>query len=78
MNLVRITPSIVLNPLLARHKLEYQNVGRCVGTYPVIHGNGRMATRNAPVREGEGFADTEGAPFKAYYCAKCAAERGAA
>ena len=53
-------------------------LARCIGRAPVFSGSVRIGDREcgANVYTGKGFADTEGAPFKAYYCVECAAAGG--
>lgn len=48
-----------------------QMLGRCVSVKPVQNAPGKTFTCAAPVYAGEGFADADGAPFKAYYCLHC-------
>jgi hypothetical protein len=58
-----------LIPIPARQSfIRPEIVGWCVGR----HKDGSLC--NAPVRTGEGYADTDGSPFKAYYyyCPVCA------
>ena len=50
-------------------------LGECVNEYPVRHGNGDMTQCGYTVYAGEGYADLDGTPFQAYYCAKCAATK---
>lgn len=49
-------------------------IGYCVRQKPVINAPGVARECNDPVYAGEGYADTDGAPFKAYYCPACAGE----
>ncbi len=53
-----------------------QVVGSCIQLKPVANSNQRWEC-GAVVKAGEGFADTEGTPWKAYYCPACANALGA-
>jgi len=72
-NLQPIPVSTVLNPILKRHGLGAARLGRCVNPKQVLNAPAGFRTMcAAEVWEGTGFADLDGAPFKAYYCASCA------
>lgn len=77
MNLQIIPRSAIFTPLLTRHGLAPPILARCVNEQLTINGGGRTYTCSNGVREGEGYADLEGTPFKAYYCPACAVALGA-
>lgn len=57
-----------IDKLGAKHLL-----GRCVRAVEALNAPGVVRACNAPIYAGEGYADTDGAPFKAYFCPRCAA-----
>ena len=77
MNLQIIPRSAVFTTLLTCYGLAPSALARCVNEKLVLNGGGRTYECGAAVREGEGYADLEGTPFKAYYCPACAAALGA-
>lgn len=73
MNLQPITRSTTINKVLASRGLEFKTIGRCIAR-DLSRQRSLFLRCNGNVREGVDFADLDGAPFLAYYCAPCAAE----
>jgi hypothetical protein len=85
MNLQPVTPSRAENNGTFKFAIErgaspFMELGRCVNVKRMTHGS----TPGAPyvcrdaVRSDTGYADLDGAPFKAYFCTACAKELGVA
>lgn len=52
-------------------------VARCVNILSPVGPLGVASVCNAGVYSGSGYADTDGTPWRAYYCRRCAVSLGA-
>ena len=76
MNLMPVPTSHWLGAELAKRGFR-RTLGNCVAQRPKYHFDVQVGTTDCGRQipdDGNGYADLDGAPFRAYVCASCAAE----